>query len=118
MRVLRDLLSNQVLLPPSRVGDDAVIEQIADLLNSDRLHIHAKEMETFAAGGSETSDQSVAFPLAERQSRETAPPPAVADPPTFSPKGNPSAQAAALAAAAASGTPFCQECQKNQKAAT
>jgi hypothetical protein len=118
MRVLRDLLSNQLLMPPSRVADDAVIEQIADLLNSDRLHIHAKEMETIAAGGAETSDQSVAFPLSERQSRDTAPPPPVADAPTFSPKGNPSAQAAALAAAAASGTPFCQECQKSQKAAT
>jgi len=118
MRILRDLLSNQVLLPPSRVADDAVIEQIADLLNSDRLHIHFKEMETIAAGGVEISDQSVAFPLEERQTRDSAPPPPVADPPTFSPKGNPSAQAAALAAAAAAGTPFCQECQKSQNAAT
>jgi hypothetical protein len=118
MRVMRDLLSDQVLMPPSRVADDAVIEQIADLLNSDRLHIHAKEMETIAAGGAEISDQSVAFPLSERQSRDAAPPPPVADAPTFPPKSNPSAQAAALAAAAASGTPFCQECQKSQKAAT
>lgn len=118
MRILRDLLSNQILLPPSQTADDMVIEQIADLLVSDRLHIHAEEMETIAAGGVETSDQSVAFPLSERQSRDTAPPPPVADPPTFSSKGNPSAQATALVAAAAAGTPFCQECEKSQKAAT
>lgn len=118
MRILRDLLANQILLPASRVADDTVIEQIADLLIADRLHIHAKEMETIAAGGAAVSDQSVAFPLAERQSRDTAPPPPVSDPPTFSPKSNPSAQAAALTAAAVAGIPFCQECQKSENAAT
>ncbi len=109
MRILRDLLANQILLPASRMADDTVIEQIADLLVADRLHIHAKEMETIAAGGTAESDQSVAFPLAERQSRESAPPPPAADPPTFSPKVDPSAQAAALVAAASQGQPFCLE---------
>jgi hypothetical protein len=118
MRILRDLLSNQISLPPSREADDTVIEQIAELLISDRLHLHAKEMETHAAGGAEASDKFVAFPLSERQPRDTAPPPQVADPPTFS-KGDPSAQAAALTAAAATGVPFCQECQDAaQKSAT
>ena len=109
MRILRDLLANQILLPASRMADDTVIEQIADLLVADRLHIHAKEMETIAAGGTVESDQSVAFPLADRQSRETAPPPPVSDPPTFSPKLDSSAQAAALVAAASQGQPFCLE---------
>jgi len=109
MRILRDLLGNQILLPASRMADDTVIEQIADLLIADRLHIHAREMETFAAGGTGGSGQSVAFPLAERQSRETAPPPPVADPPTFTSKVDPSAQAAALVAAASEGRPFCPE---------
>jgi hypothetical protein len=110
MRILRDLLTNQILLPASRMADDTVIEQIADLLIADRLHIHAKEMETFAAGGTtEESDQSVAFPLAERQPRDSGPPPPAADPPTFSPKIDPSAQAAALIAAASEGKPFCPE---------
>jgi len=118
MRILRDLLSDQISLPPSRVADDSVIEQIAELLISDRLHLHAKEMETHAAGGVEASEKFVAFPLSERQPRDTAPPPQVADPPTFSSKGDPAAQAAALAAAAAAGVPFCQECQNAQKSAT
>ncbi len=90
------------------MADDTVIEQIADLLVADRLHIHAKEMETIAAGGTAESDQSVAFPLADRQSRESAPPPPAADPRLF-PKVDPSAQAAALVAAASQGQPFCLE---------
>jgi hypothetical protein len=111
MAILRDLLSNQISLPPSRMVDDTVVEQIAALLISDRLHLHAKETESHAVGGVESPEESAPFPISERQPRASAPPPQGVDPPTFSPKANLSAQAGGLGAAAAAGLPFCQECQ-------
>jgi hypothetical protein len=109
IRILRDVLSQQISLPPSRVADDTVLEQIAELLNSGRLHIHARKRETYAAGGAISSQErsAVAFPLAEHLPRRPEPAPRVVDPPSFPPKANLTAQAAALVAAAAAGTPFC-----------
>jgi hypothetical protein len=109
MRILRDVLSQQIFLPPSRVADDTALEQIAELLNSGRLHIHARKMETHALGGATSSQEksAVAFPLAEHLPRRPESAPQVVDPPSFPPKANLAAQAAALVAAAAAGIPFC-----------
>ena len=109
MRILRDLVAHQVKLPPSRMADEAVVEQVAELLISGRLHIHAKKIEARPAGGVTTSEGEsvVAFPISEHQSRDPEPAPQFADPPSFPAKADLVAQAAALSAAAAAGSPFC-----------
>jgi hypothetical protein len=109
MRMLRDLLAKQILLPPSRVADNSVVEQVAELLTSGRLHIHAEKMETHPAGGVTASEEEsvVAFPISEHQSRDPEPAPQFADPPSFPAKANLVAQAAVLVSAAAAGSPFC-----------
>ncbi len=109
MRTLRDLLANQISLPPSRVTDNTVVEQIAELLNSDRLHIHTRKMEMYAVGGPRAAEDPAAFPISTYRPKDSAAPPPVIEPPSFSPKADLSAQAAALVAAAAQGTPFCLE---------
>ncbi|MGD0570282.1 MAG: hypothetical protein ABSA78_17910 [Candidatus Sulfotelmatobacter sp.] len=109
MRRLRDLLAKQILLPPSRVADNSIIEQVAELLTSGRLHIHAQKIETHPAGGVTASEDEsvVAFPISQHQSRDPEPAPQFADPPSFPAKADLVAQAAALVGAAAAGTPFC-----------
>jgi hypothetical protein len=109
MRILRDCLFKHVSLPSSRVTDDTVVEKMAELLSSGLVHIHAKkiEMHTVGGGGSSDDETVVAFPLAEHQPRYPDPPPQLVDPPSFPAKADLPAQAAALVAAAAAGTPFC-----------
>jgi|HubBroStandDraft_4_1064222.scaffolds.fasta_scaffold284848_2 hypothetical protein len=109
MRMLRDLLANRISLPPSRVADETVVEQVAELLISGRLHIHAKKMEMFAGGSGGAADEGAVapFPIAEHRPRNPEPAPQIVDPPSFPAKADLPAQAAALVAAAAAGTPFC-----------
>jgi hypothetical protein len=107
MHILRDLVRNNISLPLFRVGDDSLARRIEDLLISGRLHLHKEEREVHSGWGGQ--EKQVPFPLSDRQPRDTAPPPPVIDPPSFSSKVNLSAQAAVLVAAAASGTPFCLE---------
>jgi hypothetical protein len=111
MRVLRDFVEDQFSLPLSRMSDESVVQQIAELLISDRLHLHEKKPEAQPAGGRPKEEESVAFPLSERRpgSSSSSPPPQVIEPPTFSSKLDPAAQAATLVAAAAAGKPFCPE---------
>lgn len=80
MHMLRDLLAKQVSLPPSRAADDTIIEQVAELVISGRLHLHAKKMELYAVGvAASPDDQSVADLNKKRQPAEHAsPPPATA----------------------------------------
>jgi hypothetical protein len=104
-----------------RMTDEAVIDQIAKLLSSGRLHIHMLPIRGAVLEGSEQSqrfttfvvtdtEKFVAFPLSERSPRVpgTFREPAV-DPPTFSSNMDAAAQAATLVAAAAEGKPFCPE---------
>jgi hypothetical protein len=104
--MIRDLLRKQVMIPPARVADGAFVQLVENLMMSGRLHIHRKQREVSAGSGQQ--EQSVAFPLADRQPRGSSAPPPIVDPPSFSPNADLSAQAAVLVAAAASGTPFCQ----------
>lgn len=106
--MLRDLLGSQLPLPPSRVAEDTVVEQVAELLTSGRLHVHAQKMEAYAAGGGAASgkESTVAFPISEHQRRNPEPAPQSVDLPSFPARANLSAQAATLVAAAAAGIPF------------
>jgi hypothetical protein len=108
MRVLRDFLIRDFPLPPSRVADETVLEQIADLLITGRLHLHAAKMEIYAAGSMVRAEESaVAFPISEHKRRDPEPAPQFVDLPSFPANGNLAAQAAALVGAAAAGIPFC-----------
>ena len=108
MRVLRDFLTNHFPLPPSRVSDETVLQQIAELLIVGRLHLHAEEMEAHAAGGTVSAEEpAVAFPIAEHRNQGPEPAPQLADSPSFPANANLAAQAAALVGAAAAGIPFC-----------
>lgn len=104
---MQHLVRNQISDVPLHLPSDALARKLEQLLVSGRLHVHKKRKEVRAGSGGE--DQNVAFPLANRQPRIASGPAPVADAPVFSSKLNMSAQAAALAAAAASGTPFCEE---------
>jgi hypothetical protein len=108
MRSLREFLTNHFPLPASRVSDETVLEQIAELLIIGRLHLHAEEMETHATGGVASADEpAVAFPIAEHRSQDPEPAPQFVDSPSFPANANLAAQAAALVGAAAAGIPFC-----------
>jgi|HubBroStandDraft_2_1064218.scaffolds.fasta_scaffold214862_2 hypothetical protein len=106
----RDLVRSNISLPGVRV-DAMLVQRIEEMLISGRLHLHKKKREV--QSGSGVQKKNVPFPLSERQPRDTSPPPPVIDPPSFSSQVNLSAQAAALVAAAGSGTPFCLECTNN-----
>jgi hypothetical protein len=108
MRVLRDIFTNYSPLPPSRVSDETVLEQIAELLIIGRLHLHAEEMETYAAGSMVRAEESAAaFTISEHRARDLEPAPQFVDSPSFPANANVAAQAAALVSAAAAGIPFC-----------
>ena len=107
MWLLQDLVRRNISTGPSHLPHDAFVRKIEQLFASGRLHVHKKRME--AAGGTGFEERNVPFPLQDRQPRIASGPAPIVDMPVFSPKLNMSAQAAALVAAAASGTPFCQE---------
>lgn len=86
---------------------DGIVRQIEALIIFGRLHVHQKRFEVRSGTGGDAP--SAAFPLANRQPRIASQPPPMVDAPVFAPNIDMSAQAAALMAAAASGTPFCQE---------
>jgi hypothetical protein len=108
IRLLQDLVRHDiptasfVLLP-----HDALLRRLEQLFISGRLHVHKKQTEV--GPGTGVQEQDVAFPLANRQPRIASEPPAIRDAPVFAPNLNMFAQAAALVAAAAGGTPLCQE---------
>jgi hypothetical protein len=97
-------------LDVSRLTTAAVIEQIATLLASGRVHVHADAPRTEAPP---TRSASTPRPPAPPPPPRRAPPPRlsraaeVLDPPTFPVGTDLAAQAAAAVKAAAAGTPFC-----------
>jgi hypothetical protein len=95
-----------------RVTDHQVLERMAGLLHSRRVVVISREDRAAGAAPTAAQTSAPAFPLSQRAQRETAPStPAQqsADPSTFSPNTDQTAQAAALVAAAADGKPFCPE---------
>ncbi len=97
-----------------RLTDDGVIEQIADLLASKRVHVHRKAARIDAvdvkkSGSGSTVVLAAPFPLSDRSPRTASisSRSQVVDPPTFSPDIDVIAQSATLVAAAKSGAPVC-----------
>lgn len=107
MWLLQDLARHNISNIHLHLPHDAFIRKIEQLFMSGRLHVHKKRME--ARGGAGVEERNVPFPLQDRQPRVASGPAPIVDLPVFSPYMNMSAQAAALVAAAAGGTPFCQE---------
>jgi hypothetical protein len=107
MSLLQDLARHNISNIPLHLPHNAFVRKIEQLFIFGRLHVHKKRLE--AAGGTGDEERSVPFPLQDRQPRVASGPAPIVDVPVFSPHMNMSAQAAALVAAAASGTPFCQE---------
>jgi hypothetical protein len=107
MSLLQDLVRHRISTVPINLPHDALVRKIEQLFISGRLHVHVKPREVRSGSGGDAPN--VAFPLADRQPRIASGPAPMIDAPVFSPKLDMSAQAAALVAAAASGTPFCQE---------
>jgi hypothetical protein len=106
MLAMRDvLLQRHIRSSLFRMSDDEVINQVAELLASDRLHIHVQSMMQTTAP---TAIQ--ASPVTVRQ-KSAAPPPRKAgsmdDPPTLPTDIDFGAQAATLVTAANSGAAFC-----------
>jgi len=104
------------------LSDDAVIDHIADLLVSRRLHVHARsaraafvtssQSQGSTASSHESAERIVLFPISQRKrpavgvvsSRE---PVMDSDPPTFPANSDSAAQAATLVAAAETGAAAC-----------
>ena len=106
MLAMRDLLlQERIGSDPARMSDDQVINQIAELLISDRLHIHVQPMERTVAPTS--------IPIASGPAKPKAAPsptrklPTMDDLPTLPPDIDFAAQAATLVAAADSGAAVC-----------
>jgi hypothetical protein len=108
----------------SRMSDDAVVDRIAALLISRRLHVHGMRTDAAASSGGQSQDSKasaepfVPFPISERTRRAPAASPAREpvvdrDSPTFSSSSADfAAQAATLATAAKTGAAACYLCQK------
>jgi len=107
MDLVRDLVRYKISAVSFHLSHDALVRKIEQLFISGRLHVHRKPREVRSGTGED--QRNVAYPLANRQPRIASEPPPIVDMPVFSPNLNMSAQAAALVAAAAIGTPFCQE---------
>ena len=105
--VVRHLVRSDIPLTLFRVADPGLVQRVEELLISGQLHFHKKKREVHS--GAEVQENNVPFPISNRQTRDASPPPPVLDPPSFPPDVDLSAQAAALVAAAAQGTPFCAE---------
>ena len=107
MSLLQDLVRSNVSAVPFHLSHDALVRRIEELFITGRLHVHRKQREVRSGSGDQ--EQDTPFPLANHQPRVASGPAPVVDAPVFSRDTNLSAQAAVLVAAAASGTPFCQE---------
>lgn len=112
---LRDLLSRTD--PVHRMTDEQVIETIACRLATRELLLRVTERRWEGdPGGNEKSEkQSVPEPV----HGSSAPSPKIVEPEQnfFASSHDGAAQAAALEAAAESGVPFCEECEKQKRAA-
>ena len=113
MSAIRSLLSQEWSnWNLSRLPDDAVIDQVSELLASRRLHIHRlpASKPVGSVGSPPPKADSTPFPIADRKPKASSSPsrqPVDSDAPTFPANLNGAAQASALIAAAQSGAPTC-----------
>jgi hypothetical protein len=114
MSHLRDVLT--LSDPVSLFSDDEVVRTVAWRLVARQLRFRKyfwrprKEMPAEETSQPPTQDTSSSTGLTSPTSEEP-------DPSTFAGNHDGQAQAAALRAAAASGVPFCEECEKQRQAA-
>lgn len=109
MQNLRKLLEDGCVSQPIwLLTDDEIVDLIIHFANFGRIHVHARSLTTGDHPVSQASKpKPAAFPLSERGGNQSSGSRREQnEPDTFSNYG-PDAQAAALAAAAASGAPFC-----------
>jgi hypothetical protein len=125
----RDMLAIRALLAQegmarnlSQMPDDAVIDQLVELLASRRVHVHYQAAYHPFRGGkkplsSGVPEESVAFPISERRPRSAPSDEPAPDslPLTLPEDTDVAAQAAVLAAAAAAGAAGCYICQRLAK---
>jgi hypothetical protein len=104
MWLLQDLARHNISNIPLHLPHDAFIRKIEQLFIFGRLHVHKKRRERDRERA--TKSKMCLSPWRNRQPRIASGPAPIVDLPVFSPHMNMSAQAAALVAAAASGTPF------------
>lgn len=98
--------------PLAQLSDNGVMQLATDLLEAGRLHLHAHPAPPLAdvAWGEETASDDDSYTPSSTYS------PPAGEPSTFGPDADAAAQAAALAAAAANGVPFCEQCAAAAKA--
>jgi hypothetical protein len=94
------------------LDNHAIVELLAADIASGWIRACDRTQETYGAGSAAADappdTTPKLFPLADRSPRVSdSPPQATTEPPTFPPNLDGAAQASALAAAAASGKPFC-----------
>ena len=106
---LRNILAQERTgLDLSRTSDDAVIEQLSELLISGRFHVHVVPFEMIRGGATESTVPEASVPVPPRKSAPASSSPAEQDdPPTFPPDTDAAAQAATLVAASDSGAAVC-----------
>lgn len=113
---MRSLLSRDGSGQLARMSNEAIIDAIAGLLSSGRLHVHADPIRGVPAPASAPVEaKPVPFPFAERQPRPSVSMLRVAAPsdsPTFGSDADMARQAGTLVAAASQGAPFCRMCSK------
>jgi hypothetical protein len=99
----------------NRLREEDVIEQVARLLESGLWHICEPVVQLYAVSPAKEPAQAASTLVPRRAPRqsETLPPAReIAENPTLSVNADQAAIGAVLTGAAASGTPFCQECLK------
>jgi hypothetical protein len=110
MGVLRRLLRDSGRrLDVYRLTEDQVLEETALLISMGEIELGIGRTWAIGASSAVDSGSKVAdVPAAPVRTGQSTEP----EPPTFSPSQDGAAQAATLAAAAASGIPFCAQCAK------
>ncbi len=114
VRRLRDVLL-EFTWPVDRLTDHQVVEHVARLLGSGRLHVcrNPREKREYAGGSAQEAESVAAvYSPAPRRQAFSAPAARLEDAPTLSDSLDGPAQARVLQEAAESGVPFCEECQR------
>jgi hypothetical protein len=112
---LRELLSRTD--PVHRMTDDQVIETIACRLATRELLLRVTERRWEGDSGGNEKSEKQSVPEPDRAPSSAPPKIEEPEPNFFDSSHDGAAQAAALEAAAESGVPFCQECEKQKRAA-
>ena len=106
----------------ARLTEQQTLERLAMMLYYRRIVVLAREQRATAATPAERTESSPPpFPFAKRDRRaqtSSTPAPQPKDPTTFEGNLDAAALASTLVAAAANGSPFCQECTRAAGAST